>query len=223
MIKVPNMDKLACVPLHLPQWWKKQGFIDRIHPFQGALLNTGRKLCLELPLCKTKSCPPTTSHQWLSMMKQSSALPITSPKNIPISRKQHLRNYHPSLASWHFCLSRRPRRQPRRLKSKISNLSAILVHFEQLPWVCFFFNFPQTTPQKISCRNAATLSSRNYVPESSYSFETGLLLCHKISKALTLGKMWTRENVVQPLSCLFPSSFVYPHLSICLSSYPTAM
>lgn len=32
------------------------------------------------------------------MMKQSSALPITSPKNIPISRKQHLRNHHPSVA-----------------------------------------------------------------------------------------------------------------------------
>ena len=157
------------------------------------------------------------------MMKQSPALPITSPKNIPISRKQYFRNHHPSAASWHFHLSRRARRQPRRLKSKISDLCAILVQFEQLPWVCFFFNFPQTTPQKISCRNTATWSSRNYVPESSYSIESGLLLCHKISEALPLGKICTWGNIAQAFSCLFPSPFVYLHLSISLPSCPTAM
>lgn len=159
-----------------------------------------------------------TLHQQHSVMKQSSALPITSPKNIPICRKQHLRNYCSSVASWHLCLSRKVRRQPWRLKSKISDLCAILVQFEQLPWVCFCSNFLQTTTQKISCRIAATWSYRNYVPESSYSFETGLLLCHKISKA-PLGKMWTAENIVQPFFCFFPSSFVYLRLSIGLPSY----
>lgn len=54
MIKVPKMDKLAFIPWHLPQWWKKHGFIDRIYPFQGAQLNIGRTLCFDLSLCKTK-------------------------------------------------------------------------------------------------------------------------------------------------------------------------
>lgn len=54
MTEVPNVDKLACVTLDIPQQWKKQEFIDRIHPFLGSLLNTGRQLCLELRLRKIK-------------------------------------------------------------------------------------------------------------------------------------------------------------------------
>lgn len=70
-----------------------------IPAFWGESLSTEKRLCSELPLCTAKSCPPRTLQQWLSMMEQGSALPIALPKNIPISRKQHQINSHPSAAS----------------------------------------------------------------------------------------------------------------------------
>lgn len=153
-------------------------------------------------------------------MKQSSALPITSPKNISISRKQHLGNHHPSVAI--FVSVEEPEDSHEGWKARFlicvqfwSNLNSYY------GFVSFLISHKQLL-RKISGRNTATWSSRNYIPESSYSFETGLLLCRKISKALPLGKMRTWENFVQPFSCLFPSPFVYPHLSISLPSCPTA-
>lgn len=149
-------------------------------------------------------------------MKQSSALPITSPKNIPISRKQQLRNHHTSVAI--FVSVEEPEDSHEGWKARF----LICVQFwSNLNNYCGFVSFLISHKQllrKISGRNTATWSSRNYIPESSYSFETGLLLCRKISKALPLGKMRTWENFVQPFSCLFPSPFVYPHLSISLPS-----
>lgn len=160
-------------------------------------------------------------HQRLSMMKPSSALPITSPKNIPISRKQHLRNHCPFVASWHFCLSRRARRQPRRLKSKISDLCAILVRFEQLPWVCFFFNFPQTTTQK----SVAEMLLHG-LPETTFQNPpTPLkLACCCVTRSPKL-YLWVKcgHNRTLFSPSLVSSSFVYPHLSsISLPSCPTA-